>query len=296
MGKITAVKNRSFSKTSGSQKHFRYNKKSDYFPTERKFIVMGQKVALITGGSQGIGEAIVKQLSKDGFAVAVVARKIDKIKKVVKDINSNGGKAIGLTADVSNQDQVNQAVKDTVSKFGHLDVYVNNAGVAYIESVADTDAAKMKWLMNINIMGTIYGIQAASKQYKAQNTPGKIINACSIAGQDGFPGLGAYSASKFAIKGLTQVASKEMAKDHITVNAYCPGIVLTPMWDQIDAKLTQMNNEPKGTELKKAIQSISLGRGEKPAEVANLVSFLASPKSDYITGQSIVVDGGMVYR
>ena len=107
--------------------------------------------------------------------------------------------------------------------------------------------------------------------------------------------LGIYSATKFAVRGLTQTAAQELAKDKITVNAYCPGIVLTPMWDQIDAEMAKIYNLPLGASLQKNIDSIALGRGETPVDVANLVSFLADLKSDYITGQSIIVDGGIDY-
>lgn len=107
--------------------------------------------------------------------------------------------------------------------------------------------------------------------------------------------LGPYSATKFAVWGLTQVAAQELAKDKITVNSYAPGIVLTKMWDQIDAEMAKIYNVPIGETLQKNIDSIALGRGETPADVANLVSFLADPKSDYITGQTIIVDGGIQF-
>lgn len=107
--------------------------------------------------------------------------------------------------------------------------------------------------------------------------------------------LSVYSATKFAIRGLTQAAAKKLAKDKITVNSYCPGIVLTPMWDEIDDKMTKLDGREKGSALNDAINSIALGRGEQPEDVANLVSFLSSEKANYITGQSIIVDGGIQF-
>lgn len=256
---------------------------------------MDRKIALITGAGQGIGKGIALQLSKDGFAVALVGRHLEKVEKVAEEINKEGGQAISIQADVQVADEVNNAVKETVDHFGKLDVYVNNAGIAYVDAVENTDAKQMEKLLNINVMGTLFGIQAAAKQFKKQKSSGKIINASSIAGHEGFPMLGGYSATKFAIRGLTQAAAKELAKNKITVNAYCPGIVLTPMWDEIDEKLTALDGREKGSALKDALNGIALGRGEEPADVANLVSFLASNKSDYITGQAIMVDGGIQY-
>ncbi|WP_283678359.1 acetoin reductase [Lentilactobacillus sp. Marseille-Q4993] len=256
---------------------------------------MTKKVALITGAGQGIGEGIARQLADDGFAVALSGRHLDKVQKVADDINAEGGEAIALKTDVSVRDEVFAGVEEVANKLGQLDVYVNNAGIAHVAQLCNTDQEHIDSLLDINVKGTVYGIQAAAKQFKKQGTPGKIINASSIAGHEGFELLGMYSATKFAIRGLTQAAAKELAADKITVNAYCPGIVLTPMWDQIDEEMGQIHNVPKGESLKQYLAGIALGRGEEPADVANLVSFLASNKADYITGQAIMVDGGIKY-
>lgn len=204
-----------------------------------------------------------------------------------------GNGAKGYFVDVADKQSVFDLVDAVVADYGQLDVMVNNAGIAKIGAVIDAEEKDVDQIMNVNIKGDIFGIQAAAKQFKKQGNGGKIINACSIAGHEGFELLGIYSATKFAVRGLTQAAAKELAKDKITVNAYCPGIVLTPMWDQIDAEMAKIYNVPLGDTLQKYIDGIALGRGEQPADVANLVSFLADKKSDYITGQSIMVDGGI---
>lgn len=172
---------------------------------------------------------------------------------------------------------------------------VNNAGICRIEPFLEMTDKALDDIVDINIKGAFYGTYEAAQQMVKQGTKGKIINASSIAGHEGFVPLAAYSASKFAVRGLTQTAAKELAKYQITVNAYCPGIVLTPMWDEIDRRLGEINHVPVGESLKETMKGIALGRGETPADVANLVSFLASDKADYITGQAMIVDGGMQY-
>lgn len=251
-----------------------------------------KRVAIVTGAGQGIGAGIAKQLAADGLTVAVADLKEDNAKKVAAEI---GQGAQGYFVDVAQKQSVFDLVAAVVKDFEHLDVMVNNAGIAKIGPLIDAEEKDIFQILDINVKGDIYGIQAAAKQFQKQKTGGKIINACSIAGHQGFEMLGIYSATKFAVRGLTQTAAQELAKDKITVNAYCPGIVLTPMWDQIDAEMAKIYNLPLGASLQKNIDSIALGRGETPADVANLVSFLADPKSDYITGQSIIVDGGIDY-
>lgn len=256
---------------------------------------MTKKIALITGAGQGIGAGIAYQLADDGFVVALAGRHLEKVQKVADEINGKGGEAFALEADVQHRAEMFDAVAQTVDHFGKLDVFVNNAGIAHVAPIIDTTEEDLTRLLDINVKGTMYGIQAAAKQFKKQKTPGKIINASSIAGHEGFELLGAYSATKFAIRALTQAAAKELAQDQITVNAYCPGIVLTPMWDEIDAAMSKLHDVPLGESLKQYVSGIALGRGEEPADVANLVSFLASDKANYITGQAILVDGGIKY-
>jgi meso-butanediol dehydrogenase/(S,S)-butanediol dehydrogenase/diacetyl reductase len=142
----------------------------------------------------------------------------------------------------------------------------------------------------------LWGIQAASAKLRELGHGGKIISAASIAGHEGFPMLGVYSATKFAVRGLTQAAAQELAPFGITVNAYAPGIVGTGMWELIDERLSEYNGAPRGENFKRYSEEIALGRSSVPEDVANFVSFLAGPDSDYMTGQTPMIDGGMVYR
>jgi meso-butanediol dehydrogenase/(S,S)-butanediol dehydrogenase/diacetyl reductase len=147
-------------------------------------------------------------------------------------------------------------------------------------------------IMRINVAGVLWGIQAAAKKFKE----GKIISAVSIAGHEGFALLGVYSATKFAVRALTQAAAKEFASSGITVNAYCPGVVGTDMWVEIDRRMAEIIGAKIGENYEKFVGGISLGRAETPEDVAAFVSYLAGPDSDYMTGQAPLIDGGMVYR
>lgn len=250
------------------------------------------RIAIVTGAGQGIGEGIARQLVQDGLSVAVADMNEKNARNVADEIGNNSK---GYYVDVSDKKSVFDLIDHVVADFGKLDVLVNNAGIAQIGTLLDTKEEDFDKIMNVNIKGVLFGIQAAAAQFKKQGTGGKIISASSIAGHQGFELLGPYSATKFAVRGLTQVAAQELAKDKITVNGYAPGIVLTKMWDQIDAEMAKIYNVPIGASLQKNIDSIALGRGQTPADVANLVSFLADPKSDYITGQTIIVDGGIQF-
>ncbi|CAR25337.1 KLTH0G17094p [Lachancea thermotolerans CBS 6340] len=278
---------------------------------------MSVKTALITGAAQGIGKAIAVNLAQKGFqlALADLPQQADKAQSVIKEIQAARPKTkapIFLPVDVSDRQSVFDAVDKAADHFGSFDVMVNNAGIAMVAKVLECTPEELDRIMKINVGGVLYGTQAATKKFVQLNrggdyTPstvktakreltGKIINCCSIVGNGAFAALPLYSASKFAVKGLTQASAKELAPLGITVNAYAPGIVLTPMWDLIDSKLAEITGLPTGENLKRAIDGIALKRGETPEDVAGLVGFLASEGSDYITGQNIAVDGGISYN
>jgi meso-butanediol dehydrogenase/(S,S)-butanediol dehydrogenase/diacetyl reductase len=181
-------------------------------------------------------------------------------------------------------------------ELGGFDIIVNNAGIVQIGAIADVKPNEVDRIFRVNVDGVLWGIQAAAKKFRDRGQKGKIINAASIVGYDGFELLGVYSATKFAVRGLTQVAAKEYAADGITVNAYCPGIVGTDMWVTIDKKMAEITGAEIGVTYKKYVEGIALGRAQTPEDVAALVSYLAGPDSDYMTGQALIIDGGLVYR
>jgi meso-butanediol dehydrogenase / (S,S)-butanediol dehydrogenase / diacetyl reductase len=173
---------------------------------------------------------------------------------------------------------------------------VANAGVAGVAPLLEVTPEQFDWLMSINLRGVFLSYTAAARQMIAQGGGGKIIGAASIAAHKGFAMLGHYSASKWAVRGLTQVAAQEWAQHGITVNAYCPGVVGTKMWDLIDEKLAEQMGLQKGEALAKFSELITLGRVETPEDVAAFVSYLASPDSNYMTGQSVMIDGACCSR
>ncbi len=269
-----------------------------FSPILFKAATNASKTALVSGAAQGIGRGIALQLAKDGYNIAVADLPIQekKANAVVREIESLGRKSIFVQLDVSNRDNMFAAVDEAHKKLKSFHTIINNAGIAQVMPLLEARDEDVTKITNINIKGVLWGIQAAATKFEELGQHGKIINACSIAGHQGMQMLGVYSATKFAVKGITQAAAQELASKHITVNSYCPGIVLTPMWDYIDGLMSKYNGLPKGETLKKYIQGIALQRGEQPEDIAALVSFLASEKADYITGQSIIVDGGIVYN
>lgn len=257
---------------------------------------MMNKVAFVTGAGQGIGAAIALRLAKDGFAVAIADYNIETARQIVDKIIHSGGKAVALQVDVTQRDKVFSAVEEARHTLGDLNVIVNNAGIAPSTPITDITEEIFDKVYNVNVKGVIWGMQAAINAFCAEKHGGKIINACSQAGHVGNPELAVYSSSKFAVRGLTQTAAKDLASKGITVNAFCPGIVKTPMWESIDKQISQTAGKAAGFGTQEFSKRITLGRLSEPEDVAACVSFLAGPDSDYMTGQSLLIDGGMVFN
>ncbi|WP_458316815.1 acetoin reductase [Mycolicibacterium brisbanense] len=254
------------------------------------------KVALVTGAGRGIGRGIALRLAREGADIALVDVAPDAIAAVADEVTEIGSKATTFVADVSDRDAVYAAVEHAATALGGFDVMVNNAGIALVGPIADVTPADVARVWSINVDGVLWGIQAAAAKFIELGRQGKIINASSIAGHDGFAMLGVYSASKFAVRGLTQAAAKEYASAGITVNAYCPGIVGTDMWVEIDKRFAELTGAAEGETFQKYAGGIALGRPETPEDVAGFVAYLAGPDADYMTGQAGLIDGGLVYR
>lgn len=257
---------------------------------------INNKVALITGAGQGIGRAIALRLANDGADIAIVDINDDNMKAVAEEVRAIGRKATTFKANVAKRDDVYAAVDHAEKELGGFDIIVNNAGIANIQSIADLMPEEVDNILKVNIEGVLWGIQAAAAKFKQRKQKGKIISASSIAGHEGFPLLGIYSATKFAVRALTQASAQEYASDGITVNAYCPGVVGTDMWVEIDKRMAEITGAKIGENYDKFVGGIALGRAQTPEDVAAFVSYLAGPDSDYMTGQAPIIDGGLVYR
>jgi meso-butanediol dehydrogenase/(S,S)-butanediol dehydrogenase/diacetyl reductase len=254
------------------------------------------QVVIVTGSGRGIGRAIALRAAREGAKVIVNSVSPKKTcEATAKEITEAGGEALAIMGDVSKEADVRNIVSKTVERYGRLDVMIANAGISWAKFAVDTTAEEWNSIFSVNALGVFLCDKAAAEQMIKQKK-GKIINAASIAGHDGFRGLGAYSATKFAVHGFTQALAKELAQHGITVNAYCPGIVDTDMWDDIHVGMGPiLGLKPGGP--KKSIDvfaaGVPLGRKETPDDTAALVTFLASPDADYITGQSIITGGGI---
>jgi len=268
------------------------------------------KVAIVTGAGRklGIGRGIAMRLARDGANVAVadICREFEEfpgyglgmwegLKETADEISALGVRGLPVRVDVTDAAQVDEMVRQTVQALGRLDIIVNNAGgvVGPAPVIALEEAAWNK-TMAINATGAFLCSRAAARQMMTQGQGGKIINISSIAGKHGAPFLAAYTAAKSAIIGLTRVMALEVGAANIQVNAVCPGEVDTDLqrWGwQLEAGMRGTSYEEV---VKAATSRIPVGRLEVPEDVANLVAFLASRESDYITGQAINVDGGIV--
>ena len=238
------------------------------------------KVALVTGGSRGIGAAIAKRLAADGANVAITYTKgADAAASVVKEIERAGGKAIAIQADAADADASKAAVEKTVATFGRLDVLVNNAGTAIPKTFEETTLEELDRLIDINVRGTLVATQTALKHMKSG---GRIIMIGSAVGERALtPGLVPYSATKGAVKMFTQGLSREVGRRGITVNNIQPGPIDTDL------------NPAAGDWAVPQKAATALDRYGHVDEVAALVAFVAGPESSYITGANLTVDGGM---
>jgi len=239
------------------------------------------KVAIVTGGSRGMGRAIAAALAREGAEVVVCSRNLEANRETAERIKSEGGSAHPFQVDVTDPDSVSALVKNVVEKFGRVDILVNNAGVTADNLLLRLKEADWDRVIDTNLKGTFNCIKAVARTMIKQRG-GKIINMASVVGMVGNPGQANYCASKAGIIGLTKSVARELASRAITVNCVAPGLIKTAMTDALTDKAKE-----------EATKLIPLGRMGEPEDVAEVVKFLASPAADYITGEVIRADGGM---
>ncbi|MFD0943293.1 3-oxoacyl-[acyl-carrier-protein] reductase [Savagea faecisuis] len=242
-----------------------------------------EKVAVVTGASRGIGAEIAKTLAKEGAKVVVnYSGSEAKAQEVVAEIEALGSEAIAVRADVSNSEDVKAMMDETIAKFGKIDFLVNNAGITRDNLLMRMKEDEWDDVMNINLKGVFVCTKAVTRQMMRQRS-GKIVNVASIVGVAGNPGQANYVAAKAGVIGLTKTTAQELASRNILVNAVAPGFITTDMTDALPEEVKEG-----------MLQMIPLKRLGEPEHVAKTVAFLLSDDANYITGQTIHIDGGMV--
>lgn len=241
------------------------------------------RTAIVTGGSRGIGEAIANRLADEGARVAVCAsRSLDRAEAVARGIEKRGGSALALQADVSNPADVKALFKSVLDRWGALDILVNNAGITRDGLLMRLKPDDWDAVLDVNLKGAFLCMQAAVRPMMRARS-GRIINISSVTGLMGNPGQAGYTAAKSGLIGLTKTAAKELAGRGITANVVAPGYIPTEMTEKLPDNLKE-----------KILEQVPLGTPGKPEDIAAAVAFLASGDAAYVTGQVLVVDGGMV--
>ena len=247
------------------------------------------KVAIITGGARGIGAALAEGYAREGARVCVADIDGDAAGETARTI---GGTAFAVKLDVTKMESIHALVADVEKKAGGIDILLNNAAVFNLAPVTEVTEKQFDAIYNVNVKGLFFTLQAVAKSMIATGKGGKIINIASQAGRRGEPLVAAYCSSKAAVISITQSAGLALIKDKINVNGISPGVVDTPMWDEVDALFAKYENLPRGEKKRQVGAGVPYGRMGKPEDLVGCAIFLASPESDYVVAQTFNVDGG----
>ncbi len=253
---------------------------------------------IVTGAARGIGRAIGEALIDEGADVCFADINGELVSEVAEAngarARAGGGRVTHAAVDVTDRAQVRAMVAHAAETFGKVDVKFNNAGVNKPMNFLDVTEENWHFIMGVNGLGCMIGMQEAARQMIAQGTGGKIINTASIASRQGFDNVAPYCASKWAVVSLTQSAARDLARHDITVTGFAPGVVATEMWEEVDRDLMEIGAADRpGQAMEEFSAEILKGRVATPADITGTTTFLASRDSDYMTGQIVMIDGGM---
>jgi meso-butanediol dehydrogenase/(S,S)-butanediol dehydrogenase/diacetyl reductase len=253
------------------------------------------RVVIVTGGAGGIGAAACRAIAAEGAKVVVADLDPERAKSVADAIVGDGGTAVSTGVDVSDREAVRAMVRTAVDEFGELNVIFNNAGMNRPRDFMEVDADNFDQIVRVNTWGVIVCTQEAAKQMIAQGKGGKIVNTGSIASRQGYWDFVPYCVAKFGILAVTQATARGLVEHGITVNAFAPGVVDTPMWIGLNEDLRAMHDQTDEVDpMREFATGTLVGRPATPEELVPFLVYLASPESDYMTGQMYMVDGGQV--
>jgi len=249
------------------------------------------KVAIVTGGARGIGGSIAEGFAREGANIVIGDLLLEAAQELAEKLNSSGARAIAVRADVTKKSDVDSLIATTMKEFGSIDILVNAAGITQDKWMVEIEEADWDRILEVNAKSVYLTIKAVMPHMMAARY-GKIVNISSRSGKEGMPGLSHYAASKFAIIGFTHGVAKELAQYDINVNAVCPGILRTDMWEKIlDTRSARMGL-PREEVWSRAMETIPLKRPQVPEDITNVVLFLSSDVSRNITGEAVSVNGG----
>ncbi len=250
-----------------------------------------RKVAIVTGGARGIGGSIVEGFAREKASVVIADILFETAQELAQKLTRNGARVIAVKADLTKKSDADNLIATTMKEFGKIDILVNAAGITQDILLVDIDEAAWDRMLEVNAKSVYLTIKAVMPHMIAARY-GKIINISSRAGKEGMAGLSHYAASKFAILGFTQAAAKELAQYDINVNAVCPGILRTDMWEKILDARSARTGIPREEIWSRAMETIPLKRPQTPEDITNVVLFLSSDVSRNITGEAVNVSGG----